>query len=151
MDRKKRIAAIQNALEREAISDQTALRAALRKAGVRVSQSTLSRDLQALGAQRVRKPSGAFAYAVPPAPPAAPSEEVFRRRFLSSVKGVRRTNFVVLLFTPPGEAQLIGRLLDEADRPGIAGTVAGDDTILVVADSEKAAKRLERDFKEMIR
>jgi transcriptional regulator of arginine metabolism len=150
MDRAKRLSTLAGLLAAEAVGDQETLRKRLGRRGARVSQASLSRDLQALGAQRLRRVDGTFAYALPRTRPSATSAEAFRSRFATSVTGVRRAAFVLLLFTPPGEAQLAARLLDEALLPGLLGTVAGDDTILAVAESEKAAKDLERKLLEMI-
>jgi transcriptional regulator of arginine metabolism len=150
MDRGKRLTALAQILAAESIGDQETLRRRLGRGGARVSQASLSRDLQTLGAQRLRRVDGTFAYALPRARPSATSAEAFRSRFATSVTGVRRASFLLLLFTPPGEAQLAARLLDEARLPGLLGTVAGDDTILAVAESEKTAKELERKWKEMI-
>jgi transcriptional regulator of arginine metabolism len=118
--------------------------------GVEVSQSSLSRDLKELGVSRERTPDGIFAYVLPESRPAATSEEVFRRRFRTSVTGVRRAAFVLLVFSPPGEAQMVGRLLDTTRLPGLMGTVAGDDTVICIAEDEKHARALERRFQELI-
>jgi transcriptional regulator of arginine metabolism len=150
MEREQRLAAIAGILAAEAVGDQHALRRRLARAGARVSQASLSRDLQALGALRTRRADGTFAYALARPRPSATSAEAFRQRFATSVTGVRRAAFVLLLFTPPGEASFAARLLDEARLPGLLGTVAGDDTILAVAEDEKAAKALEKKFQEMI-
>ena len=72
------------------------------------------------------------------------------KRFKSSVRGVRRSSFIVLLTTPPGEASLVGRLVDEARGQGIIGSIAGDDTVLCVAADEKAAKAVEKKWKEIV-
>ncbi|MCU0722405.1 MAG: hypothetical protein MUC63_02105, partial [Planctomycetes bacterium] len=111
MERGQRLSAIAGILATESVGDQEALRRRLKGAGVRVSQASLSRDLQALGAQRMRRVDGTFAYALPRPRPSATSAEAFRQRFATSVTGVRRAAFVLLLFTPPGEAQLAGRLV----------------------------------------
>lgn len=149
MDKAKRLAIVAALLETDAVGDQETLRRALARKGVKASQASVSRDLKALGALRVRSAKG-WAYALPKAPPAAADAEDFRRRFAASVREVRRAAFLLLLFTPPGEAHLVGRLLDEAGPEGLLGDVAGDDTILAVARDEKTAKKLERSFKEWI-
>lgn len=82
--------------------------------------------------------------------PPATSKEAFRLRFRTSVTGVRRVEFIVLVFTPPGEAQLIGRLLDSTTLPGLAGTLAGDDTVICIAGSASKARALETRFKKML-
>ena len=140
MSKHMRLTAVSKILREQLVGDQQTLREILNRRGISVSQSSLSRDLKELGVQRVRTAEGLFAYALPTERPVATSAEVFRRRFHTSVTGVRRTSFVVLVFTPPGEAQLIGRLVDTAALPGLSGTVAGDDTVLCVAEDESSAR-----------
>ena len=149
VDKTKRLRLIAKMLAQEAVTDQETLKVRLKRAGLSVSQSSLSRDLRSLGAQRLRRHDGSYYYTLPPDPPASATAEQFGQRFATSVTGVRRTGFLLVLFTPPGEAQLVGRLLDEADIPGLVGTVAGDDTIFVASDSERSAKKLETKFKEL--
>lgn len=150
MNKKQRLALIAGILESKKVSGQENLRDHLERKGLSISQSSLSRDLKALGVHKVRLADGAVAYALPDAPPSASSKEIFRRRFATSVTGVRRSNVIVLLLTPPGEAQLVGRLLDQAPPTGLLGTVAGDDTVLCVASNPKSAIALEKKFKEQI-
>jgi transcriptional regulator of arginine metabolism len=151
MEKAKRLAIIAKILNDSLVGDQETLRKILRKRGIKVSQASLSRDLKDLGAQRSRTSQGVFAYRLPDEKPSATSASVFRRRFCTSVTGVRRAEFIVLLFTPPGEAQLVGRLLDTTILDGLAGTVAGDDTVLCIADNTSSASALEKKFKEMTR
>ncbi len=150
MEKKKRLQLITKILQRRTVTDQNALMAELKKAGVMTSQASLSRDLKVLGVHRVRAGDGRFCYSLPEDKPSASSLEVFRRRFATSVIGVRRSNFIVLLFTPPGEAQLVGRLLDQITPSGLLGTVAGDDTIICVTKNEANARKLEKEFKEIL-
>lgn len=150
MKKKERHKAIAAILADGAVGDQTDLGRKLAARGHRVSQASLSRDLRELGAQRLRKADGRFAYALPPDPPSAATPKAFAQRFATSATGVRRSGFLVLVFTPPGEAGLVGRLLDEAGLPGLLGTLAGDDTLLLVADGTASAKKLERTLEEMI-
>ena len=150
MDKRTRQARITEILAKKALPDQRAALAALRRAGISLSQASLSRDLREIGAVRTRGIDGSYRYTVPTDRPAATSSAVFRRRFHASVTGVRRSGFVVLLSTPPGEAQLVGRLLDQAGLPGLLGNVSGDDTVLCVVQDPKGARALERKFKEMM-
>ena len=150
MSKHERLDAIIDILGRHPVDGQEKLRASLSERGFQVSQSSLSRDLKELGVQRQRTAEGLFAYVVPPERPPATSKEAFRLRFRTSVTGVRRVEFLVLVFTPPGEAQLIGRLLDSASLPGLAGTLAGDDTVICVAGSAAKARSLETRLTKMI-
>lgn len=145
-----RISAIIEILGRQPVDGQEKLQGLLADDGFPVSQSTLSRDLKDLGVQRQRTPEGLFAYVVPADKPPATSEETFRLRFRTSVTGIRRVEFVILVLTPPGEAQLVGRLLDAASFPGLAGTVAGDDTVICIVGSASKARTIETRMTAML-
>ncbi len=150
MSRHARLDAIFEILGNQPVDGQEKLRALLAKRGYPVSQSSLSRDLKDLGVQRQRTAEGLFAYVVPIEKPPATSEGSFRLRFRTSVTGIRRVEFVVLVFTPPGEAQLVGRLLDSASLDGLAGTLAGDDTVICIAASSSEARSLATRLTEML-
>jgi transcriptional regulator of arginine metabolism len=115
--------------------------------GVSATQATVSRDLEDLGAIKVRVPGGESAYAIPdlPAQQVAP-EDHLRRVFGDWVVEVGHSQNLVVLRTPPGSAHVVGSALDRAGMAGVLGTVAGDDTlIVVVADDvggEEMADRL---------
>ena len=138
-------------LRDEPAGSHTALLRALRRRGLRAAQATLSRDLREIGAVRVRTPSGAFRYEVPAvdAPPAAPWEKL-RALFRSLVTGVRGTGALVLVKTSPGNAAGIASLIDALGHPRILGTVAGDDTILVVVDREGHRRSVEKELHDLL-
>ena len=150
MEKSSRLRMISSILGEQLVGDQPTLRELLLRRGIEVSQSSLSRDLKELGVSRERTPDGLFAYVPPQEKPVATSEEVFRRRFQTSVTGVRRAAFVLLVFSPPGEAQMVGRLLDNTSLPGLVGTVAGDDTVICIAEDEASAGALEQRFQALI-
>lgn len=131
-----RQARIVELLESRAVSSQTELGRLLAASGVEVTQATLSRDLDELGAVKVRTDQG-MAYAVPPEgqPRKGTPETVDTRlaRLLEELLiGAEATGDLVVLRTPPGGAQLLGSALDKAGLPEVAGTVAGDDTVLLI-------------------
>ncbi len=97
----------------------------------------MSRDLDDLGAIKVRVPGGETAYAIPALPKQqlAP-EDHLRRVFGDWVVEVAHSGNLVVLRTPPGSAHVVGSALDRAGLPEVLGTVAGDDTILVVVDAD---------------
>ena len=138
-------------LRDEPAGGQTALLRALRRRGLRAAQATLSRDLREIGAVRVRTASGAFRYDVPTAaaPPVPPLEKL-RTLFRSLVTGVRGTGALVLVKTSPGNAAGIASLIDALGHPHILGTVAGDDTILVVVESEDRRRSVEKQFHDLL-
>lgn len=142
-ERHRRIAQI---LRRSAVGSQGELAALLRRAGQRVTQATLSRDLEELGAIKVRQPDGSFAYRVPDEPPA--NGEHLRAMLVQFLVEVEPSGNLVVVRTPPGGAQPVARALDTARVDGILATVAGDDTILVICSEgvrgATVARRIER-------
>lgn len=105
--------------------------------GVSATQATVSRDLEDLGAIKVRVPGGESAYAIPdlPAQQVAP-EDHLRRVFGDWVVEVAHSANLVVLRTPPGSAHVVGSALDRAGLADILGTVAGDDTLIIVVAEE---------------
>ena len=119
-----------------AVTSQTELGRLLADTGVQVTQATVSRDLEELGAVKVRTQRGTV-YAVPPEgqPRTGTAEAVDARlgRLLEELcVSAEATGDVVVVRTPPGGAHLLGSALDRAGLPEVAGTVAGDDTVLLV-------------------
>ena len=118
------------------VTSQPELGRLLAGAGIEVTQATLSRDLEELGAVKVRTADGP-AYALPPegqpVPGTPQSVDARLGRLLEELLvSVEATGDVVVLRTPPGGAHLLGSALDRAGLPEVAGTVAGDDTVLLV-------------------
>jgi transcriptional regulator of arginine metabolism len=122
-------------LETHAVTSQADLVALLAEAGVDATQATVSRDLEELGAVKVRVPGGETVYALPELPAHQVAPEDHLRRVLGEwVVEVAHSANLVVLRTPPGSAHVVGSALDRSGFSGILGTVAGDDTVLVVAD-----------------
>lgn len=120
-------------LEEQAISSQGQIVEMLAAEGVLATQATVSRDLEDLGAVKVRIPGGATAYAVPEHSKDAASPEDHLRRVMGEfVVDVAHSANLVVLRTPPGSAHVIGSALDRAGYPDVLGTVAGDDTLILV-------------------
>lgn len=120
-------------LETHAVTSQTHLVELLEAEGVRATQATVSRDLEELGAVKVRVPGGETVYAVPELPheQRAPDDHL-RRVFSDWVVDVAVSGNLVVLRTPPGSAHVVGSALDRTGLSSVIGTVAGDDTVLVV-------------------
>jgi transcriptional regulator of arginine metabolism len=119
-----------------AVRSQTELARLLSAEGVQVTQATLSRDLEEIGATKVRGPDGALIYAVDVN--LAPAESVrlpLGRLCEELLVSAEANGDLVVLRTPPGAAQLFASALDRASLPEIMGTIAGDDTVLVVCRS----------------
>ena len=107
----------------------------LRRTGIAATQVTLSRDIRELGL--VKTPQG---YAPAPAPaPTGPDAASAAREFLQDVRIAQN---LLVLRTAPAHANVLASALDRTDWPEIVGTVAGDDTVLVVAPDAKTAEAL---------
>lgn len=120
-------------LETHSVTSQTQLVELLEADGVRATQATVSRDLDELGAVKVRVPGGESVYAIPELPHERVAPEDHLRRMLSDwVADIGSSGNLVVLRTPPGSAHVVGSALDRSGLPEILGTVAGDDTVLVV-------------------
>ncbi len=113
------------------LTSQDELVARLRRRGFGVTQATVSRDLEQLGAVKIRK-GGAVSYALPD----ALGDSDWAGRRLSGliaewVRSIQPAGNLVVIRTPAGSAHLIAVALDQAELPGVVGTICGDDTIFV--------------------
>jgi transcriptional regulator of arginine metabolism len=118
-----------------------------------VTQATLSRDLVELDAVRVRSQSGTLVYAVPAEGgdrrPAAPGETAAAGHRLGRlladllVTAEASANLVVLR-TPPGAAQFLASAMDKVEYTDVLGTIAGDDTVLVVSREPRGGEQIAR-------
>ncbi|MEE3353390.1 MAG: arginine repressor [Actinomycetota bacterium] len=125
---------IERLLGDHAVTSQEKLVALLADEGIDSTQATVSRDLEDLGAVKVRVPGGESVYAIPehPADRAVPADQL--RRVLGDwVVDVSSSGNLVVLRTPPGSAHVVASALDRTGLEGSIGTVAGDDTLMVVA------------------
>jgi transcriptional regulator of arginine metabolism len=141
MNRRERQNAILELVGKRALSTQAEVAAALRETGFDVVQTTVSRDIADLGLVKVRAPSGRLVYA----PPGTSDTDRLRalgaalRRYVLEIEA---TGSLLVLTTPSGYANALAQAIDEAGHPGIAGTVAGDNTIFVAARDGKPASAL---------
>jgi len=112
----------------------------LARLGYTVTQATVSRDLEQLGAVKVRI-AGELSYALPDQIGGAPSPRI-ASVFRDWVRSVDTAANLVVIKTPPGSAHLVGVALDNSDLAEIAGTICGDDTIFVACRSAPEAETL---------
>lgn len=118
--------------------------------GVVATQATVSRDLEDMGAIKVRVAGGETIYAVPALPKEAVAPEDHLRRVCSEwVVEVAHSHNIVVLRTPPGSAHVVGSAVDRAGLPDVLGTVAGDDTLLLVAAESSSGATVARRFSEL--
>jgi transcriptional regulator of arginine metabolism len=132
------------------VTSQPQLLDLLATEGITATQATVSRDLDDLGAVKVRVPSGDTVYAIPEYEPARQAPQDHLRRVMGEwVAEVRSAGHLVVLRTPPGCAHVVASALDRSNLPSIIGTVAGDDTLLCVADEETGGPALAAMLREM--
>ena len=136
----RRQSVILDVIQREPVRNQEQLRRLVRAAGFDVTQATLSRDVRELGLVK----GGATAAYQPPgvAGNGHSPKAVLNRAVADYLTRVDRVQQLVVMRTGPGQAQLLGVALDSARLPEVIGTIAGDDTILVVAPDVRRAKTL---------
>ena len=129
--------AIAKLVARHAVTNQPQLVDLLADEGITATQATVSRDLEDLGAVKVRVPGGDTVYAIPEYEPNRLAPEDQLRRVMGAwVAEVRNSGNLVVLRTPPGCAHVVGSALDRSGMAGLLGTVAGDDTLLCVAEED---------------
>jgi len=120
-------------LATHAVASQEQLVSLLGDEGVAATQATASRDLDDLGAIKVRGVGGEAIYAIPELPKDQRAPDDHLHRVLGDwVVEVAHSANIVVLRTPPGTANVVGAALDRSGLPEVIGTVAGDDTIFVV-------------------
>ncbi len=149
MQRSRRLSLLARLVSTGRYSSQEELVRALASAGAEVTQATLSRDLRSLGVHKrpaAGEPAGTprMVYDLP-----APESEVMDRQRLGAdlrlfVNDVDLAQNLAVVRTPPGHANAVARAIDLSGFEGIVGSIAGDDTVLVVTRSPGAARRLKR-------
>ncbi len=146
---------IADLLTRHPVRSQTELGELLARAGLHVTQATLSRDLVELDAVKVRTPEGFLVYAVPAeggdrTPRAGTetgaSEARLARLCTELLVSAHASANLVVLRTPPGAAPLLASAVDKAEMHDVLGTIAGDDTVLVIVDDDRNGDPVARRF-----
>ncbi|MHB1090241.1 MAG: arginine repressor [Ilumatobacteraceae bacterium] len=132
--------------EHEVVSQPQLLKL-LKKTGIVATQATVSRDLEELGANKMRTARGETVYAIPNFEPDrfSPPEQL-RRVLTEWVADVQVSEPMVVVRTPPGCAHVVASALDRSRLHGLVGTVAGDDTMFCLASANYSAKNLAKDI-----
>ena len=143
----RRQAVILELIDREPLQTQERLRRRLHQRGFEATQATISRDIKELG---LVKRAGDGAYQRPGAETPNPETALaaLERAVASFLRSVERVQQLVVVRTGRGQAQALAEALDRARLPEAVGTIAGDDTILVIARGARAAAALARRLKE---
>jgi transcriptional regulator of arginine metabolism len=130
----------------ERLSSQQEIRARLKELGMEATQSTISRDIEELGLARVHD-AGGLRYVVPGGETNGGTLRLSRLLEEFALSFAPSGNLLVVR-TPPGAANALGEGLDHASLPEIAGTVAGDNTIIIVASEGVGARDVERRLRD---
>jgi transcriptional regulator of arginine metabolism len=143
----KRQQMILSLVDRERLSTQEDIRARLASMGFDATQSTISRDIEELGLARVHDHDG-VRYVVPGAGNGGGANghaplPILTRLLQEFALSLTRADHAVVIRTPPGAAAALAEGLDRAGLPDVAGTIAGDNTILVVGRERVTSRRLE--------
>ena len=137
MNKQTRQVAIREIILRHPIGHQEALRLELKKRGFAVTQATLSRDLRELGIGRAPSSSGSQ-YVLQPAAETHLLEPVVQ----SQVVSIAANESVIIVRTLPGCASVVGEYIDTLTNPEILGTLAGDNTLMVIPASQSRVKKI---------
>jgi transcriptional regulator of arginine metabolism len=140
--------AILDIVEREAITSQEQLRNRLKLRGIEATQGTLSRDIQAL---ELVKRAADGAYSRPGAQPGEDAEEVAETAVADYLRRHERVEQMLVLKTDAGNAQPLALAIDRARLSQVAGTIAGDDTILVICRTPSDAVALQARLDRLMR
>ena len=146
MNRSERQGAIRRLVRQQSIGTQSELAAALHAEGHDVVQTTVSRDIRELGLVKVRNAGGRLVYSLPEDARSRDIGPSLRRIAL----GIESSGNIVLVATPPGFANALCEEIDRAGHPLILGTIAGENTILVVAREGVSGSELRDDLRAQL-
>jgi len=148
LNKRKRQDLIRDLIEGTEISSQGELEKELARRGIHVRQPTLSRDLREMAVIKAPRGLGRFVYQIKPSIEAVNLDQ-FRHKFATAVRAITQVGNIIIIKTSPGEAQAVAEIIDKAGMKEIAGTVAGDDTIMAVVPSGRRAKKLIKTFEKL--
>jgi transcriptional regulator of arginine metabolism len=137
---------IESVVSRKRVGTQFELLDALAAAGCTVTQATISRDIRELRLEKTRDPFGRPRYVLPHAARRADPSEALTSILGQFGRKISSAGNIVVVHSELGAAPPIARALDELQHERIVGTLAGDDTVLVVAPTERDAKALTREL-----
>lgn len=149
-EKNERQAAIREIVAARAIASQEELRRQLAKRGWEVTQSTLSRDLRELRLARIPDDRGAVRYAFPEGDDGESTAEL-EGMLPALLTGVEGVGVLVVARTRRSGAQPVAEALDLLEWPDVAGTIAGDDTVLVICRSPAGKERVVKKLRSYIK
>jgi len=141
---------VSSLVQRQRLGTQRELVEALARAGCRVTQATVSRDIRELGLEKVRDPLGRQRYVLPSRERRIDPKETLVALLAQFGRRVVAAQNVVVVQAEIGSAPAIARALDRLEHPQVVGTLAGDDTCLVIASDARRAAALARELARAI-
>jgi transcriptional regulator of arginine metabolism len=137
-------------VESEFLSTQAQIAEKLAERGIRVTQATVSRDVTELRLVRVPAGKGQHRYRVTPLTGQEDVEAELKQRFKLFVRDLDRGENIIAIKVDEGHASGVAYVIDKLERDDIVGTLAGQDTILVVARSGEAAQQVLEEFEQLL-
>ncbi len=142
--------AILSLIEQNDIETQEELAGKLREMGIVVTQATVSRDIKELRLLKVLSGKGGYKYATADKAEHGLTDR-FVRMFKESVLSIASANNIIVIKTLSGSANVAGEAIDSMRMPEILGTMAGDNTVLVIAQNEQEAQKAVISFRDMLK
>ena len=138
-----RLSAIEQVLLKHIVTSQSQLSDLLSQEGIEVTQATLSRDLDEINAMKTRLSNGSIAYTIGDRPVGSgigsKAEQQISRVLSGLVTSVASAKNLVVIHTPSGAAQYVASVIDKQPIDGVLGTIAGDDTVMVICAEDDIA------------
>lgn len=153
MARKERLRIIQDIVAQNKINTQEELAKKLAQVGIEVSQATVSRDIKSLGLVKTKNRDGTVSYALQSTNRLSLSQDklkTLRKRVEDSLISAEVVVNQVVIKTTPGSAHSLAAAIDDISFSQVVGTLAGDDTILVISKNNEEAQDFYHQLKEMI-
>jgi transcriptional regulator of arginine metabolism len=141
-----RLQVLKKIISEQEVSDQIHLLNELRNSGIETTQATISRDLQRLKVVKVRVEPGRYRYEILKKASESDLKDQLRVVFDNFVDEIKSTNNLIVIKTASGNANSVAVIIDRLGLPEILGTIAGDDTILVVVNTNENRKKIENGF-----
>jgi transcriptional regulator of arginine metabolism len=134
---------------RKGIGTQEHFKKELERRGIKTTQATLSRDIKTLGLHKIRTAEGKLIYSMGEERPRGADTGKLKRMLADFVEKIDGTNNLVIIKTSPGSAQGVAAAIDGVSFKGVLGTVAGDDTILVITKNSKTGKEVKKTMENL--
>ncbi|RKY76584.1 arginine repressor [candidate division KSB1 bacterium] len=147
IERQKKLRCI---IEDKGIGDQTGMLIALKKEGIDTTQATISRDLQEMGYVKIRLGPGIYRYELLNRSSQSNIKARLSTMFHDFVTEIKSSDNIIVVKTVPGNAGGVASLIDNLENPKILGTVAGDDTIIIVVNNKKNRAEIEYQFNALL-